>query len=96
MKFGNEVNLGEFEFLICSFVAGCGSIYAGVWSAPSYKKQTGLILLVLSCLQIGFGMFRTFSESKYFAFAQHIATAIGVVIGYLSLKRDLNLKEERV
>ena len=73
-----------------SLASGVALIYSGAWSAPSHKKQTALILLVLSCLIMGYGIVRTLSESRYLDFAKDIASVVGVVIGYLVPKEELN------
>ncbi len=73
-----------------SLASGVAVIYSGVWSAPTYKKQTALILLVLSCLLMGYGIFRALSESKYLDFTKDIASVVGVVIGYLVPKEELD------
>lgn len=73
-----------------SLASGIAIIYSGVWSAPSYKKQTALILLVLSCLLMGYGIVRTLSESRYLDFTRDIACVVGLVIGYLIPKEELD------
>lgn len=72
--------------VISAFTSGVAIIYSGVWAAPAYKKQTALILLVLSCLLMGFGLINTFIESRYLDFAKDIAAIVGVVIGYFLLE----------
>ena len=73
-----------------SVASGVAVIYSGVWVAPSYKKQSTLILLVITCLLMGYGIFVTLNESRNLDFARNIATVVGAIIGFLIPKEELD------
>ncbi len=69
--------------LISSFASGIAIISGGVWTAPNYKKQTGLTLLVITTLFMGYGIFTKLHTHDYFELSKIILSVIGSVIGYL-------------
>lgn len=69
--------------VVASLISGVALVYAGVWCAPDFKKQTALVLLVLYCLIMGYGTVLKMIDREYLDFARYVASIVGVVIGYV-------------
>jgi hypothetical protein len=71
-----------------SFASGIALIHGGAWVAPSFKKQTALVLLIICCLVMVVGIYTTLRESRYLDFAKDIASIIGAFFGFTTSKEE--------
>ena len=74
--------------VLSSFFSGIAIISAGVFTAPSHKKNTGLILLVLVTLFMGFPTFKNLIDLNYLEFVKDISSVIGSTIAFIFAGRE--------
>jgi hypothetical protein len=74
--------------LISSFASGIAIISGGVWTAPKYKKETGLVLLVIVALMMGYGIITKLQRHEYFELSKDVLSVIGSVLGYLMAGKE--------
>jgi hypothetical protein len=84
-RFFSDANSGYVTYWVpCESAAFSGGamVYYGAWVAPTYKKTTALILLILSSVVMGAGIFITVVQKEYLMMAKDICSLIGSGIGY--------------
>lgn len=66
-------------------------VYAGVWLAPSFKKEVALLLTILISMIGAVLIFAGYLvEAEYFSYIAVISGIIGVIIGYLQIQEKIN------
>lgn len=77
-----------FVPVLSSFFSGIAIISAGVMTAPAHKKITGLVLLVVVTLLMGFSTFYNLIERNYLEFIKDISSVIGSTVAFLIAGRE--------
>lgn len=74
-----------WEYTLPAIASGFGSyffIYFGAWVAPSFKKTTSLILLIIMSLAMGISVLALIKEFNIALLLEIIGNLIGIVVGY--------------
>lgn len=74
--------------VIAAGVAGYAYINSGVSIAPLYKKETGLILVVLMALITGAALLIELGHTRIMGILELSASLVGTVIGYFSSNEE--------
>lgn len=92
-RFFMDANSGYAIYVLpCESAAFSGGalVYYGAWVAPTYKKTTALVLLILSAVIMGAGIFMTIIQREYLMMAKDISCLLGAIIGYAIIVNDDN------
>jgi hypothetical protein len=87
--FGSDSLYGEY-FIPCqaAFISGIAFTYYGVKVAPSQKKGTAFVLMVVMLLLTGAGLLITIVRKDWLDLIKDILAAIGACMGYGSSEVD--------
>lgn len=83
--------------ILSSMFSSAIFVYVGTYIAPSYKKETALVLTVLICIVGGASLFIVnFISIEYISNIGIIAGIVGAVLSYIGILQSETFEDEKV
>lgn len=86
---GNSWILKYTAPIFTSGIAGYAFVSIGKKVAPKHKETVGLVLLIITCIVSGIGLFAAILLHHYMSILEIVGQTIGAIIGY---KEEVNNK----